>query len=77
MERIQYEGYVIEERTVQLRDTGRWTLAINLWRDSGDETVVRQFSSATTFATRDEAVRHCINFGRQIIGGKIKGCTAP
>jgi len=77
MERVQYEGYEIEVRTGQLQDDGRWTLDINIWRDSGSETVVTPFSSSTTFATRDEAVQHCINFGRQIIDGKIPGCTAP
>ena len=77
MERVQYEGYEIEVRTGQLRDDGRWTLDINIWRDSGSETAVTPFSSSTTFGTRDEAVQHCINFGRQIIDGKVPGCTAP
>jgi hypothetical protein len=77
MERVQYEGYEIEARTVQLRDDGRWTVDVNLWRDSGGETTVGQFHSGTTFATRDEAVQHCIDFGRQIIDGKVAGCTAP
>ena len=76
MERVKYGEYEIEVRTGQLRDDGRWTLAINIWRDSGAEAVVTPFSSSTTVATRDEAVQHCIIFGCQIIDGRIPGCTA-
>lgn len=77
MDRVEYEGYVIEARTCQLRDDGHWTVAIGIWRHSGSESIVREFSSASTFGTREEAVRHCFTFGRQIIDGEVPGCAAP
>ena len=77
MDRVQYEGYVIEACPKQLRDGGRWTLEVSLWRDSGSEVTVRPYYGSNTFETRDEAVLHCLNFGRQIIDGKVANCTAP
>ncbi len=69
--------YVIEASPKQLRDSGRWTLEVPLWRDSGDAVTVCPFYGSDTFETRDEAVQHCFNYGRQIIDGKVPNCTAP
>jgi hypothetical protein len=77
MERVQYKGHVIQARPFQLADSGRWSLDITIERDTGDEVIVRPFSASNEFENRDEAVRHCINFGRQIIDGEVPGCAAP
>jgi hypothetical protein len=77
MDRLTYEGYVIEATPHQLADDGRWTLNFNIERHEDDHTKVRPFSASNTFETRAEALRHCLNFGRQIIDGQVVSCVAP
>ena len=77
MERVQYRDYVIEANPHELHDDGRWSMDIVLERHDGSGIEVRPYTGANTFATKEEAIRHCINFGRQIIDGQIRGCMAP
>lgn len=75
MDVLSYKGYEIHAAPYHLADRGEWTINIHISHDHGDETRWRQFSAGNCFKTRDEAVAHCFNFGRQIIDGKSKNST--
>ncbi len=76
MERVAYEGYVIEPHAVALAD-GRWALTVTLIKDEGSQVVERPFHSQATFGTREEAIQHGFIQGRRIIDDEVPGCTAP
>ncbi len=75
--RVPYKGYIIEAHPHQLADGGRWSLDVTIERHEADQVTERPFSAANLFDIEEEAVQHCINFGRQIIDGHVPGCTAP
>ena len=77
MDTVSYNGYTVVADPHQLVDDGRWTTEVVLERDEGNSTTVTQFNAANSWETRDLAVEHCFDFGRQIIDGKIMGCVAP
>jgi len=68
---------VIDASPHQLADNGRWTTDVTIERHDGASVTTCQFSASRTFETKEEAIRHCINFGRQIIDGQVAGCVAP
>jgi hypothetical protein len=70
-----YKGYLIQAAPYQLAESGEFTIDIYILHDSGDPIRKRKFSAANTFKTKQEAIQHCIEFGRQIIDGKIENCT--
>ncbi len=69
------ERYLIRPTPKQLRDTGEWTLEIHIAREHGGERHEQLCIAANTFTTRDEAVARGIQFGRDIIDGKVSGCS--
>jgi len=77
MNRVAYKGYIIDAEPSQLADGSRWTINITIERHDGGSVIARSFNAANAFETKDETVQHCINFGYQIIDGKIAGCTPP
>jgi len=77
MIRERYKGYVIEANPHQLADDSRWTLDINIERHEDDGVKVHPYFGASTLETKEEAIQHGLNFGRQIIDGTVAGCAAP
>lgn len=75
MKAVPYKGYVIEATPYQLSDSMEWTINIYIRRDTGEQITFRNFSATNTFKTKDEAIQHCIDFGRRIIDGEISNCT--
>jgi hypothetical protein len=72
---LEYHGYLIHPRPMQRRDTGTWTLEIQIARDSRGERCVRPFIAGNTFPTQGEAVARCVGFGQAIIDGQVPGCS--
>lgn len=70
-----YKGYLIQAAPYQLADSGEFTMDISIFHDTGDALNIRNFSAANTFKTEQEAIQNCIEFGRQIIDGKVENCT--
>lgn len=70
-----YKGYIIEAAPYQLSNSMEWTINICIRRDTGDHISKKNFSVANTFKTKEEAIQHCIDFGRWIIDGEIENCT--
>jgi hypothetical protein len=70
-----YKGYVIKATPYQLKESKKWTVNITIEHHTGERINFKNFSAANTFETKEEAIKHCINFGRRIIDGKIEDCT--
>lgn len=75
MNEVWYKGYKIMPATLQLVESSEWTINLSIGKDKGYEWAERQFSAANTYKTKEEAISHCINFGKQIIDGQSKNCT--
>jgi hypothetical protein len=75
METIEYKGYEIQAVPNRLADTGLWQIAIQILKHRENDTKVRPFSAGDSYKTREEAIRHCYQFGRQIIDGKSANCS--
>jgi hypothetical protein len=71
---ISYKGYVIRPVPLALAD-GRWNHEVYVVREREYKLVERKFFSAAYFATREEAIAHCIAFGKQIIDGTVPNCS--
>jgi hypothetical protein len=75
MDGMTYNGYEIKAIPYQLADSEEWTVNITILKHRSDNVASRQFSASNTFKSRDEAVKHCLAFGQQIIDGKSNNCT--
>lgn len=75
MDIIQYKGYDIQAAPLQLADNRQWQINIQILRHSERETVSRNFSAGDSYAMRDDAVKNCFQFGRQIIDGQSPNCS--
>ena len=64
-----YKGFGITSRTYQIRGTGRWTL--DLLISHGD--TLRAFTGSATYPNEASASQACVEHGRQIIDGKVRG----
>jgi len=72
---IEYNGYEIQASPYQLAESGNWRVNIHIQKHKGFEVISRNFSSTNSFPTREEAVKHCFDFGMKIIDGKIENLT--
>lgn len=77
MEEIYYKGYLIRPTPHQLRDTGKWTTDLYISRHTDRDVKEKHFVAANTFYTKEEAIQHCVDFGRQIINGEHEHSTVP
>lgn len=75
MNKVQYKSYEIHATPQRLVDSGRWNMHLTITKFSGPSVTEKMFSAANTFKTEQEAIEHCISFGKQIIDGKSPGCT--
>lgn len=70
MDAVQYKGFEIRAAPYQLADSGAWQVNLHIFRHLEGETKSRNFSAANTYKTREEAVMHCFQLGKQIIDGQ-------
>ena len=75
MKEIYYNGYTIIANPEQLIEKNQWTVNIAIQKHHGDRTTDKLFSASNTFTTKEEAIDHCLNFGKKIIDGDVKNCT--
>ncbi len=71
MQPLSYKGFEITARSYQIRGSGRWTLDV-LISYAGSR---RAFSCLTTFPNEAMATSGCLEYGRQIIDGKVRHCS--
>ncbi len=70
--RVRYKDVVLEARPQQLDEDGRWTTRVFVEHDQGDSVTPQLYSTASTWATREEAIEYSWGFGRQIVDGAVK-----
>jgi hypothetical protein len=75
MSKFPYKGFWIHPTPLQLRDTGEWPMELVIEKQTNTGVVERRFSAGNTFKTEEEAIQHCINFGKRIIDGESENCT--
>jgi hypothetical protein len=64
-----YRQYELDPSSHQLVETGEWTAGVLITGKEG----AKEFSGPTTYKTREEAVKHSLLLGKQIVDGKIPG----
>ncbi|MFH1416105.1 MAG: helix-turn-helix domain-containing protein [Elusimicrobiota bacterium] len=72
---IRYKDFEIVAVPYQLADSKEWTLNIRIRKFYDNKLISRNFSGSNTFKSKDEAKKHCYNFGKQVIDGEVKNCT--
>lgn len=72
MATIQYKGFELTPSPHQLRETGEWTLQVTITKhhNARGETLEKQCSASNTFKKKEDAERHAIEFGKQIVDGQ-------
>ena len=68
---IDYRGYRIVAVPIELADPPGWSTDFRIECIKPGEVVPKPFSTADIFQTEQEAVDHCLEFGRQIVDGKF------
>lgn len=73
---VSYKGYVLQPAPYRLAESGRWVVKVYIEiHDIGRITVKNFTAHESTFATEEEAIPHCLEFGRRIIDGKQPGLS--
>ncbi len=74
---IDYRGYRIVAAPLELADPPGWST--DLWIEciKPGEVVPKPFDTADIFQTEQEAIHHCLEFGRQIVDGKFPNLSPP
>lgn len=75
MDIVQYKAYEIHAVPCKLVDTGLWQISIQVFKHREQDTKIRSFSAADSYKTREEAVKNCFQFGKQIIDGQSANCS--
>jgi hypothetical protein len=73
MDTVHYKDFEIHAAPYRLADSGQWQVNLHIVRYREGERKSRNFSSANSYKTREEAVQHCFQLGRQIIDGQSSG----
>lgn len=70
--RIIYKEYEIEASPyrVLINDVEKWTLHVDIWENKGYEMTTRPFGRKKYFESKEVALIHCFNFGKNIIDNK-------
>ncbi len=67
---IEYRGYVLEAATRQREKPAGWTLEVHI-TPVGRRTGLRRCRASNTYRSQEVAVARCLEFGRQIVDGKV------
>ena len=73
MKKVRYKGFEIEATPYHLADADLWTTHIYIWKHQGDGPRNKEFFSDDPFGDREEAIKNCLEFGKQIINGQFNG----
>ena len=74
MDNITYKGFTIRAIPFHLKGD-KWSTYFFIHVRRSEKTSHRHFSAPDTFPTEEEAVVHCLQFGIDIIDGKVEGRT--
>lgn len=71
----RYKGFIINANPQQVAENKQWTVNITIIKPHGGSVSDKPFFSSDTFSSKEEATKHCFNYGRQIIDGEIEDCS--
>ena len=74
--RVEYNGYVIEPTTRLKSKAAGWTLQVRI-TPAGRRTGIRLCRGSNTYPTEAVASKHCLEFGRRIVDGKLRPRSSP
>ena len=72
--RTLYKAYEVHAASLLL-PSGEWSLEVHITVQRGNEMHTKPFTGSDTFFSEVEAIRHCLDFGKRIIAGKVKDCS--
>ena len=69
---IKYKGFELSSASLHLTDFDSWTPSVSIMKhhDARHETLECTYRASNTFKTKEEADKHSINYGKEIIDGK-------
>ncbi len=73
MDEITYKGFIVEAAP-ELHDC-KWSTNICIRINHPEGPSGRNFSTNNTHTRREGAVEYCFLFGRDVIDGKVEGCS--
>jgi hypothetical protein len=74
--RIEYNGYVIEPTTKLKDEPHGWTLEVRI-SPTDHPTKGRRCRAPNTYPSEKMAIASCLEFGRQIVDGKLQPRVDP
>jgi hypothetical protein len=73
---IEYNGYTIEPTTMLNENPQGWTLEVRI-TPVDRSARPRRCRAPNTYPSEQVAVAHCLEFGRQIVDGKLQPKADP
>ena len=72
MAAVEYKDFQLSPRPYQFRDTGDWLASVIIAKQpaSRDQKREKRFFSNKVFNEKQEADRHSIQFGKEVIDGR-------
>ncbi len=74
-DKVTYMGFEIEPAPYKLANNKGWSLNINIIKHKAGGVVMRNFHAKNTYQEKEEAIKNCFIFGKQIIDGKYSGLS--
>ncbi len=75
MDMVHYKAFEIHAAPYQLADSGEWQVNLHIFRHRESESKSRNFSAGNSYKTLEEAVKHSVQLGKQIIDGQSASCS--
>jgi len=74
---IRYKGFQIRAAPNQLVENKKWTVEVFISKDHGSRAIDAHYCAGNSYATKEEAERHCLTFGCQIVNGQYPQFSLP
>ena len=71
MTKMFYKGCEITAEPQLQIDDGLWSTKVTISRYNGSGMITKEFHDGKTFKSEEEAIKHCLSLGQQIIDGGI------
>ena len=75
METMTYKGYRIDAAPYLMAGSVHWRMKVQISKTMTEGEAGKSFFAQNTFGTRNEAARHCFDFGKEIIDGRYAKIT--
>lgn len=72
---VTYKGYVIQPIPYRLPETDEWNAQVCISRDRPGRWRMNDYTPVGRFKSKDGGLAHAIEYGKQIIDGKVMGVS--